>query len=119
MTVVPRGVGPRFRYRLSAMAWALGLWWSGLSSATVRERVSPCREVGAEAQRYWERPRRWVEAFGAALGLRRSGGVEMVLQRLAAQARSATGDLIRDAVQGVAFVDVHRRRRGGPEVPTI
>ena len=122
VTVVPRGVAPRLRYRLPAIAWALGRWWQGASSAAVRREVSPFRRVGEEAVRGWPSLRRWVRALGGALGIADVGTphcrLERVLQRLAARALHAGGELVRDAVQGVAFIDVHRVRRGGPEVPT-
>jgi hypothetical protein len=122
VTVVPRGVAPRLRYRLRAVAWALGRWWQGVSAAEVRREVSPFEHVGEEARRGWPSLRRWVDMLGGALGLDAIGAprsrVEGVLQQLAARALDVSGELVRDAVAGVVFVDVHRVLRGGPEVPT-
>ena len=122
VTVVPRGVAPRVRYRLAAVAWALGRWWQGVSAAEVRREVSPFVHVGEEARRGWRSLRRWVEMLGSALGLDAFGPprrrVERVLQQLAARALEASGELVGDAVAGVVLVDVHRLCRGGPEVPT-
>lgn len=122
VTVVPRGVAPRLRYRLCAVAWALGRWWQGDSAAAVRGEVSPFAHVGEEARRGWRSLRRWVEMLGGALGLDAPGPprgrVEGVLQQLAGRALEASGELVADAVEGVVLVDVHRLCRGGPEVPT-
>lgn len=122
VTVVPRGVAPRLRYRLRAVAWALGRWWQGGSAAEVRREVSPFEHVGEEARRGWRSLRRWVELLGSALGLGAVGPphrrVEGVLQQLAARALEVSGALVGDAVEGVVLVDVHRLCRGGPEVPT-
>ena len=122
MTVVPRGVARRLRYRLPAIAWALGRWWQGASAAEVRREVSPFRRVGEEAVRGWRSLRRWVQWLGGALGIADVGPphdrLECVLQRLAARALEPCGELVRDAVQGVVFIDVHRVSQGGPEVPT-
>ena len=122
VTVVPRGMAPRLRYRLAAIAWALGQWWEGESAAAVRRVVSPFRCVGEEARRGWRSLRRWVRRLGEAVGLDDVGAphrrLERLLQQLAARARDGCGELVRDAVAGVVFVDVHRVRRGGPEVPT-
>ena len=122
VTVVPRGVAPRLRYRLRAVVWALGRWWQGGSAAAVRREVSPFAHVGQEARRGWRSLRRWVEMLGRALGLDAFGPpqsrVEGVLQRLAARALEASGELVGNAVEGVTLIDVHRLRRGGPEVPT-
>lgn len=122
LTVVPRGMAPRLRYRLRGIAWALGRWWQGASAAQVRREVSPFVHVGEEARRGWRSLRRWLRLVGAAVGI---GDVvaphrqlEPILQRLASRALAPTSELVRDAVQGVAFVDVHHVRRGGPEVPT-
>jgi len=122
VTVVPRGVVPRRRYRLRGVAWALGRWWQGLSAAEAREQVSPFRHVGEEARRGWRSLRRWVDLLGAAVGLDAMGSpyrrLEGVLQQLAARALRASGDLVHDAVEGVVLVDAHRLCRRGPEVPT-
>ncbi|MEM1032023.1 MAG: hypothetical protein AAGN82_16865 [Myxococcota bacterium] len=122
ITVVPQGMAPRLRYRLRGIAWALGRWWQGASSAQVRGEMSPFVHVGEEAQRGWRSLRRWARMLGAAVGL---GGLvaphrqlELVLQRLSVRALATTGELVRDAVEGVVVVDVHRVRPGGPEVPT-
>ena len=122
LTVVPRGMTARLRYGLRGIAWALARWWQGASSAQVRREVSPFKHVGEEARRGWRSLRCWTRMLGGALGLgdlvapRRQ--VEQVLQRLAARALAPTGDLVRDAAEGVALVDVHRLVRGGPGVPT-
>lgn len=122
VTVVPRGVAPRLRYRLCAVAWALGRWWQGVSAAQVRGEVSPFAHVGEEARRGWRSLRRWVAVLGGALGLDAFGPprrrVEGVLQQLAARALDASGELVADAVAGVVLIDVHRLCRGGPGVPT-
>ncbi len=122
VTVVPRGVAPRLRYRLRAVAWALGQWWSGTSAAAVRRKVSPFSRIGEEAQRGWRSLRRWVRWLGERVVVEVIGAphrqLEVVLQRLAARARGSTGDLVTGAVEGVVFVDVHHVRREGPEVPT-
>ncbi len=120
--VVPRGVAPRLRYRLAAIAWALGRWWEGESAARVRSEVSPFRRLGEEARRGWRSLRRWVRLLGGAVGLDDVGDphrrLERLLQQLAARARLGGGELVGDAVQGVVFVDVHRLCREGSEVPT-
>ncbi|MEL7173446.1 MAG: hypothetical protein AAFN05_10850 [Pseudomonadota bacterium] len=78
--------------------------------------------VGEEARRGWRSLRRWARLLADAVGVgdlvSPHRQLEPVLQRLAARAFATTGELVRDAVEGVVFVDVHRVRRGGPEVPT-
>lgn len=122
VTVVPRGMVPQLRYRLRGIAWALGRWWQGVSSAEVRSEVSPFVHVGEEARRGWRSLRRWARLLAAAVRLGDLAAphrqLEPLLQRLASRAFAATGELVRDAVEGVLAVDVHHVRRGGPEVPT-
>lgn len=123
VTVAPRGLWARFRYRPAAIAWALCLWWLGTTSAGVRERVSPFSIVGDEARRCWHSLRRWVRQVAELVAVPVRAGprkaLATVLQRLTTRAPSGIGDLVADAVDGAAFVDAHRCCTRGPEVPTI
>lgn len=69
-TVLPRGLGRRLRYSLSAIALALAAWavWL-LPSAEVRARVSPLRRFGpADADRWRSLPR-WTRSAAALFDL--------------------------------------------------
>jgi hypothetical protein len=122
ITVVPRGMAPRLRYGLRAIAWALGRWCQGASSAEVRREVSPFVHVGEDARRGWRSLRRWARRLADAVGVgdlvAPHRQLEPVLQRLAARALTATGDLVRDAVEGIRAGDVQPVCRGGEEAPT-
>ena len=117
VTVMPAGLLPRTRYRPSAVLLALALWaLSGLASAAVRRRMAPASLGSQEADRGWPSLRRWARQAWAWWGLRRptaagSGGVrervEALLQRLAAQARDGTGELLASAVEAAEIFDGH------------
>lgn len=123
LTVVPRGLQPRLRYRLGAIVGAVGLWWRGSSAAEVRKQSSPFPRVGEEARRGWRSLRRWTGQLARWVGLRLDRGAHVyagvVLQRLASRALSSSGDLVVDAVAGVMLVDGHRLWPTGSEAPTM
>lgn len=62
IVVAPRGVLPRLRYGAVAIALALALWSSGVSSVAAREEVGAFAVVGHDARRSWASVRRWGRA---------------------------------------------------------
>ena len=117
VVVLPAGLLPRLRYRPAAIVLALALWalGPGLASAAVRRRVSSERRDSHEAERGWPSLRRWARQAWDWWRLRRpssgyatgQGGVEALLQRLAARARDGPGDLVAGAVEAATFFDGH------------
>jgi hypothetical protein len=71
LVVMPRGIGRGYRYALTAIAFALGLWAGGTPGPTVRSMVSAAKRIGASSAARWASLRRWVLAavalFGAAV----------------------------------------------------
>ena len=69
-TALPRGLGRRLRYSLSAIALALTAWavWL-MPAATVRAQVSPLRQVGAADAERWRSLPRWARRAAALFDL--------------------------------------------------
>ena len=128
VVVMPAGLLPRLRYRPVAVVLALALWvlGPGLASAAVRRRVSSTRTVAHEASRGWPSLWRWARQAWDWWGLRRpssgystgQGGVETLLQRLAARARDGTGELVASAVKAAAQFNGHGVWETQEAVPT-
>ncbi len=69
-TALPRGLGRRLRYSLSAIALALAAWAMWLCpAAEVRAAVSPCGIVGASEVGRWRSLRRWARRATGLFGL--------------------------------------------------
>lgn len=103
--VAPRGVLPRLRYGAVAIVLALGSW-AQMSSARVRERVSPWPLVGDEARRSWRSLLRWARGSPwldvAGDGRTRAA---RITQHLAGHAHG-DGSLIELACAGALLADV-------------
>jgi len=104
IVVAPRGVLPRLRYGAVAIALALALWSSGVSSAAVRDEVGAFSIIGHDAHRSWASVRRWGRSPPWARAPGSSGDppqhrAARVTQWLAGHA-PATGSLIQLACLG-------------------
>lgn len=91
ITVMPRGMRPRLRYRVVSIVPGLALWTrDGLSSAAVRAEICPTRSVAHEASRCWSSLKRWLDVAASWVGRRLVGSgrrerVEDLLQQLASR----------------------------------
>lgn len=110
VVVVPRGVARAHRYSLPAIAAALAWWaYERVKAATVRQRTSTAKTVGASSATRWASLYRWTRC---ALGL---FGIELpdratiresaarVAAFVASHAPLATGAVPADAFHGAAF----------------
>jgi hypothetical protein len=84
-TALPRGLGQRLRYSLSAIALALTAWavWL-LPPVTVREQVSPLRAFGSADAERWRSLSRWARRAAAVFDL--PAAVETAPRQCAARA---------------------------------
>jgi len=114
ITVMPRGMRPRLRYRVVSIVHGLALWTlDGLSSAAVRNEICPTRSVAHEASRCWSSLRRWLEVAASWVGRRLVGSgrrerAEDLLQQLASRVLLSSGALVTDALLAAEQLDGHR-----------
>jgi hypothetical protein len=111
LVVGPRGLVVRRWYGSGAIALALAAFARGATSAEIRTRTSPARNLGAAAAERWATLVRWIEAaragdlFGVAGldALRRRDVARHVTLALAARGGHEPGaDLVASAFAGAA-----------------
>ena len=111
MVVVPRGVARRYRYSLSAIAWALALWaYEQLPAAAVRARTSTARCIGAAGATRWASLRRWTRCAARLFGIAPSARMlracaARVATFVASRAPIASGMVPSDAFHGAGFCE--------------
>lgn len=110
VVVVPRGVARAYRYGLPAIAAALAWWaYDRVKAATVRERTSTAKTVGASSATRWASLVRWARCAMALFGVepsdlgRTRDRAARVAAFVAAHAPLPTGAVPADAFHGAAF----------------